>query len=34
VFTIVVDDASGDSMIEVDEDEVRAIMRSGFGAMA
>lgn len=34
VFTIVVDDASGDSMIEVDEDEVRAIMRSGFGVMA
>jgi hypothetical protein len=33
VFTILVDDASGDSMIEVDEDEVRAIMRSGFGAM-
>ena len=34
VFTILVDDASGDSMIEVDEDEVRAIMRSGFGVMA
>ena len=34
VFTIVVDDGCGDSMIEVDEDEVRAIMRSGFGVMA
>ena len=33
-FTIVVDDASGDSMIEVDEDEVLAVMRSGFGVMA
>jgi hypothetical protein len=34
VFTIVVDDAFGDSVIEVDEDEVLAVMRSGFGAMA
>ena len=34
VFTILVDDASGDSIIEVDGDEVLAVMRSGFGAMA
>jgi len=34
VFTILVDDASGDSVIECDEDEARAVMRSGFGAMA
>ena len=34
VFTLLVDDASGDSIIEVDEDEARAVMRSGFGAMA
>ena len=34
VFTILVDDGCADSMIEVDEDEVRAIMRSGFGVMA
>jgi hypothetical protein len=34
VFTILVDDGCGDSVIEVDEDEVRAIMRSGFGVMA
>jgi hypothetical protein len=33
VYTILVDDAFGDSMIEVDEDEVLAVMRSGFGAM-
>lgn len=30
-FTILVDDASGDSVIEVDEDEILAVMRSGFG---
>ena len=34
VYTILVDDGCADSMIEVDEDEVRAIMRSGFGVMA
>jgi hypothetical protein len=34
VFTILVDDASGDSVIECDEDEARAVMRSGFGVMA
>ena len=34
VYTILVDDASGDSMIEVDEDEVLAVMRSGFGVIA
>jgi hypothetical protein len=34
VFTILVDDASGDSVIECDEDEARAVMRSGFGSMA
>jgi hypothetical protein len=34
VFTIVVDDADGDSIIECDEDEARAVMRSGFGVMA
>jgi hypothetical protein len=34
VYTILVDDGCGDSVIEVDEDEVRAIMRSGFGVMA
>ena len=34
VFTIVVDNGSGDSIIECDEDEARAVMRSGFGAMA
>ena len=34
VFAILVDDASGDSIIDCDEDEARAVMRSGFGAMA
>jgi len=34
VFTMIVDDASGDSVIECDEDEARAVMRSGFGVMA
>ena len=34
VFAILVDDASGDSIIECDEDEARAVMRSGFGVMA
>ena len=34
VFAILVQDASGDSIIECDEDEARAVMRSGFGAMA
>ena len=34
VFTILVDDGSGDSIIECDEDEARSVMRSGFGAMA
>ena len=34
VFAILVDDASGDSIIVVDEDEARAVMRSGFGVMA
>ena len=34
VFTILVDDGTGDSVIECDEDEARAVMRSGFGAMA
>jgi hypothetical protein len=35
VFVILVDDASGDSVIEeCDEDEARAVMRSGFGVMA
>ena len=34
VFAILVDDASGDSLIECDEDEARAVMRSGFGVMA
>ena len=30
-YTIRVDDESGDSIIEVDEDEALAVMRSGFG---
>ena len=34
VFAILVQDASGDSIIECDEDEARAVMRSGFGVMA
>lgn len=34
MFAILVDDASGDSIIECDEDEARAVMRSGFGVMA
>jgi hypothetical protein len=34
VYTILVDDGCADSMIEVDEDEILAVMRSGFGAMA
>jgi hypothetical protein len=34
VFAILVQDASGDSIIVVDEDEARAVMRSGFGVMA
>ena len=34
VYSIVVDDGSGDSVIECDEDEACAVMRSGFGAMA
>ena len=34
VYTILVDDAAGDTVIEVDADEVLAVMRSGFGAMA
>ena len=34
VFAILVQDASGDSLIECDEDEARAVMRSGFGVMA
>ena len=33
-FAILVEDASGDMIVEVDEDEVRAVMRSGFGSMA
>lgn len=34
VFTILVDDGTDASIIECDEDEARAVMRSGFGAMA
>ena len=34
VFTILVEDGTGDSVIECDEDEARTVMRSGFGAMA
>ena len=34
VFTILVDDGTANSIIECDEDEARAVMRSGFGAMA
>ena len=34
VFAILVDDGTGDTIIECDEDEARAVMRSGFGAMA
>jgi hypothetical protein len=33
VYTILVDNGCGDSTIEVDEDEVLAVMRSGFGVM-
>ena len=34
VFTILVEDGTGDRVIECDEDEARTVMRSGFGAMA
>ena len=33
-FAMLVEDVYGDSTIEVDEDEVLAVMRSGFGVMA
>ena len=33
-FAMLVEDVYGDSIIEVDGDEVLAVMRSGFGAMA
>ena len=33
-FAILIEDVMGDVLIDVDEDEVRAVMRSGFGVMA
>ena len=33
-FTMLVEDVMGDVLVDVDADEVRAVMRSGFGVMA
>lgn len=33
-FAILIEDVMGDVLVDVDADEVRAVMRSGFGVMA
>ena len=33
-FAMLVEDVMGDMLVDVDADEVRAVMRSGFGVMA